>query len=118
MCRSSTTTIGFSATAFLALAFRDTASLRARRDRRVITFPPSTRIRAVTVCGPYSPSGLVRCPGFPRLATKCDRYGFRDSPAGHFSARTGFFDGQGGTGVRGGGSIGGGTASVHPVQRR
>src|ERR1700759_1068232 len=38
MCRSSTTTIGFSATAFLVLAFRDTASLRARRDRRVITF--------------------------------------------------------------------------------
>jgi len=29
---------------------------------------------------------------FPGLATKCDRHGFQDSPAGHFSARTGFFD--------------------------
>src|ERR1700761_8242043 len=52
-------------------------------------------MRAVTLCGPFSP----RCPAgrrsFLGLATKCDRPGFRKSSAGHFSARTGFVRSRG-----------------------
>src|ERR1700753_3023109 len=56
--------------AYLALASRDTASLRARRDPRVNTFFSSRPIRAVTVWGPYSPSGRSRCLKFSQAGYK------------------------------------------------